>query len=71
MPGNTTAAATRDGQIEGLRYVMEWIRCLRETTPKTPAYLAAMNDIEVICGASLERLERGEAMESISVAAAK
>ena len=57
------------GQEDALRYILRCVRVSCEFLPRPAAYVAAMDEVAVMCGASLERLSRGEAMEATSVTA--
>ncbi len=58
--------ALRDGRLEGLRYALSLVEG-RRILNRPPAYLAALEEIEIFIRASIERTENGEPMNSTAV----
>lgn len=55
------------GQLEGLRHALNIVRGRRMTFLRPPAYLAALDEIEIFLEAAMERVERGESMNAVNV----
>lgn len=51
------------GQLDGLRYALALVEG-RRVLRRHPAYLAAIDDLELFLKASIERVENGETMHS-------
>lgn len=57
----------RKGRLEGLEYALDIVRGRRGGLNRPPAYLAALDDIEIFLNASIERTKLGEEMYSVAV----
>lgn len=55
----------RKGRLAGLRYALELANA-RRILNRPPAYLAAIDDMEIFLSAAIERTERCEEMHSVA-----
>lgn len=54
------------GRLEGLNYALGIVRG-RRVLSRHPAYLAAIDEMEIFLMASIERVKNGEEMYSVSI----
>lgn len=54
------------GTLEGLRYALGIVKGRRGILSRPPAYLAAIDEIEIFLEAAIDRVERGESMHSVA-----
>lgn len=56
-------AVERQGQCSGLRHALNLVKG-RRILNRPPAYLAALDELEIFISAAMERLENGEEMSA-------
>ena len=57
--------AHQRGTLDGLYYALEMLGC-RRLLKRTPDYLAAINEMEILLLAAIDRVENGESPYSTS-----
>lgn len=61
----------QEGRLEGLRYALFIVKNRRFLLNRPPAYLAALDEMEIFLEAAIERTENGEDMSASNVTTTK